>query len=60
MIMPSHIYNVIVGGSSVGMTFNHNEAINWVSRSMSNMDKQIVKVPYTVSEQDWLKAQRLS
>lgn len=44
--MKNYIYNVLIGGVSVGLTFNHNEAVSWVSRSMSSMPKQIIKVPY--------------
>lgn len=44
------IFNVLIGGVSVGMTFNRNEAASWVSQSMYQGRKEIVSVPYKVEE----------
>jgi hypothetical protein len=40
------IYNVLIGGVSVGMTFNKSEAMSWVAQSMYQGKKEILTVAY--------------
>jgi hypothetical protein len=40
---PTVIYNVLVKGYSVGMTFNHAEALGWANATTG---AKIVHVPY--------------
>lgn len=54
MDMPSaatpRIYNVLVNGFSVGMTFNHSEAVGW-SQHATSKDVKIIAVPYRMERQ---------
>jgi hypothetical protein len=44
--MQKYIYNVVIGGTSVGLTFNHAEASRWVKDSKFIGSKQIFKVGF--------------
>lgn len=41
------IYNVMIAGVSIGMTFNRLEAEDWKRSSMYSGDKRVVAVHYT-------------
>lgn len=45
--MHSIVYNVLIGGTSVGLTFDKREALNWLARSSFQGSKVIVPVPYS-------------
>lgn len=40
------IYNVLIGGTSIGLTFKLAEAQQWLKESMYTGSKKIVKVAY--------------
>lgn len=42
----STVYNVLVKGYSIGLTFNHAESLAWKSQSMNAKDAVIVATPY--------------
>lgn len=42
------VYNVLIGGMSIGMTFNKSEAVSWMTSSRYQGDKKIVAVAYKV------------
>jgi hypothetical protein len=42
------VYNVLVGGFSIGLTFNHNEAVSWLQSSSFQGRKEIIAVRYNV------------
>lgn len=41
-----YIYNVLIKGVSIGLTFHHSEAMDWCLQSMNQKDAVIVKVRY--------------
>lgn len=43
------VYNVLIGGYSIGLTFKLDEAQSWVRESMFNGTKQIVPARYVKS-----------
>lgn len=49
--MQTVIYNVVIGGVSVGMTFSITEAENWVKRTMFKGEKKIYPVAYNATIQ---------
>ena len=43
-----YVFNVLIGGVSIGLTFNRNEAANWIAQSMYKGSKEIIAVPYRI------------
>ena len=49
--MSKIIYNVLIGGNSIGMTFKRTEAEAWLKASMYPGEKQIVAVKYDMEKE---------
>lgn len=50
---PDVVYNVIVAGTSIGLTFHKPEAERWVKSSMHPEPATILGVPYRVPDADF-------
>lgn len=41
-----YVYNVLIGGFSIGLTFNRTEALSWMQQSMYQGRKEVLTIPY--------------